>query len=492
MCLLFIIQKEVILLNELFPAEQTAAAYIRVSTARQDEYSPDSQLKLIRDYAQKNGLIVPDEFIFFDDGISGSKAEKRPEFIKMIGLAKDNSSPFKTILVWKFSRFARNQEESIVYKKMLKKNGIQVISISEPITEDPFGSLIERIIEWMDEYYLIRLSPEVKRGMLEKFNRGEPVANAPIGYKYDEVNKKFVIDPQEAEIIKLIFSKFNEGIGMQRIARLINQSGYRTVKGNLFDQRNINYILHNPCYIGSLRWSPDGKKASERVYDPDSFIIIPNTHDAIISEEEFQKAQTKLAVLKKREPSARSGTPAEYMLKGLVKCSNCGANLTKATHQGMQCWKYTHAKCDVSHYVQMNIINNEVITAIQSYILNDALDINIKPKPKTKTIDYDKQINDLNSKKSRLTQAYLDEVISIEEFKSLRTNIENQIAEIEADQKKETEEIDINSFRNALITVSNVLNSDVSESIKNEALRTIVESIIFNRTANTITINFFY
>ena len=86
----------------------------------------------------------------------------------MIALAKQPSHPIDVILVWKFSRFARNQEESIVYKSMLKKDNVDVISVSEPLIEGPFGSLIERIIEWMDEYYSIRLSGEVLRGMKEK------------------------------------------------------------------------------------------------------------------------------------------------------------------------------------------------------------------------------------------------------------------------------------------------------------------------------------
>lgn len=89
----------------------------------------------------------------------------------MIGLAKQKPAPFSAILVWKFSRFARNQEESIVYKSMLKKNDVSVISCSETLDEEnPFSSLIERIIEWMDEYYSIRLSGEVLRGMSEKSN----------------------------------------------------------------------------------------------------------------------------------------------------------------------------------------------------------------------------------------------------------------------------------------------------------------------------------
>ena len=176
-----------------------AAAYIRVSTHDQEEYSPESQIKLIRDYAKNNGFILPEEFIFRDDGISGRRADKRPEFQRMISKAKETPAPFQVILVWKYSRFARNQEESIVYKALLKKeNKIDVVSISEPLVEGPFGSLIERIIEWTDEYYSIRLSGEVKRGMTEKASRGEPVSIPAFGY--DIKNKQYIPNEKESQI----------------------------------------------------------------------------------------------------------------------------------------------------------------------------------------------------------------------------------------------------------------------------------------------------
>ena len=133
---------------------KTAVAYIRVSTDSQDEYSPDAQKRLIKEYAKNNNMLLTD--VFEDIGISGTKASKRPQFQEMIALSKQKDCSFDTILVWKFSRFARNQEESIVYKSMLKKNGIDVISVSEPMPNDVYGGLIERIIEWMDEYYSIR------------------------------------------------------------------------------------------------------------------------------------------------------------------------------------------------------------------------------------------------------------------------------------------------------------------------------------------------
>ena len=87
-----------------------AAAYIRVSTEDQIEFSPDSQLKRIQEYAMHHNIQIPKEYIFIDEGISGRNASKRPAFQRMIQLAR-TGHPFQQILVWKFSRFARNRQE---------------------------------------------------------------------------------------------------------------------------------------------------------------------------------------------------------------------------------------------------------------------------------------------------------------------------------------------------------------------------------------------
>ena len=193
-------------------SQRYAYGYVRVSTHDQEEISPDSQEKLLREYAKKNNIIILK--IFYELGVSGRKADKRPEFQDMIGSAKSKEHPVDTILVWKYSRFARNQEESIVYKSLLKKqNNVDVISESEPLVDGPFGSLIERIIEWMDEYYSIRLSGEVFRGMKENAMRGSFQARPPLGYRITEHGKPPVIVPEEAKIIKIIFEKYvNENV----------------------------------------------------------------------------------------------------------------------------------------------------------------------------------------------------------------------------------------------------------------------------------------
>ena len=122
-------------MNELL---NIGAAYVRVSDERQDEYSPDSQLKRIRDYAAKEGYLIPDEYVFYDDGISGRSVNKRDEFKRMIGTAIDKSHPFDKIYVWKFSRFARNQEVAITYKSLLAKHKVAVISVSEALPDGAF------------------------------------------------------------------------------------------------------------------------------------------------------------------------------------------------------------------------------------------------------------------------------------------------------------------------------------------------------------------
>ena len=236
-------------------ALKNGALYIRVSTADQTELSPDAQQRLLLDYAKKNGIVIAKEFIF-EESVSGRHADRRPKFQEMIALAKQDSHPIDVILVWKYSRFARNQEESIVYKSLLKKSNVDVISISEPLIDGPFGTLIERIIEWMDEYYSIRLSGEVLRGMKEKALQHGYQATPCLGYRAVSGGKPFVIDETEYQIVKYIMDQYDfEHLDPTAIARRCNDLGYRTRRGNLMERRSIERVLRNPFYAGTVVWN---------------------------------------------------------------------------------------------------------------------------------------------------------------------------------------------------------------------------------------------
>ena len=233
--------------------EKIGSAYIRVSDERQDEYSPDSQLKKIREYAEKDGYYIPDEYVFYDDGISGKNVKNREEFNRMIAIAKEPNRPFDVIYVWKYSRFARNQEQSMVYKNLLQKKGVAVKSVSEPIPDGHFGTLIERIIEWMDEFYLINLGTEVTRGMTERVSRGEPVVYAPFGYL--NADKTYIPDEDggTASVVKEIFELCKKGHSTRNIATIMKDNN-AYLKSGKWKADRVYKILTNSIYIGIFEY----------------------------------------------------------------------------------------------------------------------------------------------------------------------------------------------------------------------------------------------
>ena len=139
--------------------------YARVSSDKQDvDLSISAQLKALREFAAKEGHNIVKEFI--DEAESGHTVN-RPVFQEMIRLARNKPPPFDAIIVLKMARFARNREDSIIHKSLLKKQGIQVISVNEPLEDTPSGHMMEGIIEVMDEFYSANLAQEVTRGMRE-------------------------------------------------------------------------------------------------------------------------------------------------------------------------------------------------------------------------------------------------------------------------------------------------------------------------------------
>ena len=212
------------------------ALYARVSSDRQDvDLSISAQLKALRDYASRNGFIVVKEYI--DEAESGRSID-RPGFKQMIAAARQKNRPFDAILVGKLSRFARSREDSIVFKALLRKHGVQLVSITEPFEDTPTGRLLEAIIESLDEFYSANLGQEVLRGMRESASRGFYVASrTPYGYRRVKVrdgNKerpKLATHPHQAPVVARIFREFLAGAGLKDIARALNSEGVSAPRG---------------------------------------------------------------------------------------------------------------------------------------------------------------------------------------------------------------------------------------------------------------------
>lgn len=478
-----------------------AAAYIRVSDERQDEFSPESQKKLIRDYCKRNEIELPEELIFYDDGISAKSAAKREQFNNMIALAKQKEKLFDVILVWKFSRFARNQEESIVYKSLLRKNGIEVVSVSEPIQDNPFGGLIERIIEWMDEYYLIRLSDEVRRGMTERATRGKPNCAPPFGYNMKD--GEYVVNEEEAAVVRQIFDMFVSGIAVRRISDHFMKLGVVNHYGNPIDNRGIEYIVNNPCYIGYVRWNPNGRSASKRNYNNPEDILKKSTHTPIISKETFNAAQSLMEARRRRGVKyAREGDSVNmYALKGLVRCNTCGSTLVYSPrNQGLQCHKYARGACAVSHYISLSILDQMVIDALKESARTLTFDIDASSRQKgadssQELVDYPKLIAKQRLMLERAKHAYQEGVDSLAEYKATKVRLESEIERLRKEQQKQNEkrtDVDLQAFaRTVEQTVELLENPDAPAELKNQALKAIVKQIVFVKPDKRVEIHYF-
>lgn len=475
---------------------KTAAIYIRVSTDDQTEHSPESQLNEIKKYAARNNLVIDPNHIYTDAGISGRKASKRPEFQRMISAAKAAPSPFDVILVWKFSRFARNQEESIVYKSLLRRDcGVEVISISEDIGDNIFGSLIERNIEWFDEFYSIQLSSEVRTKMTLVAEKGLVQTSPPFGYRKKH-HESMQIVPDEAEWIRFIFSSFASGKSMLSIAKHLNDSGVRTRRGNNFDNRGIEYILHNPMYCGYVRWTPTGNTLGRRIYDSEDTIVKKGDFEPIVTKELFDRVQKLLS--ERKRTHKRCGKPSDmkgHWLSGLVRCSACGSSLSYSPAQnGFQCWKYAKGQCRTSHYISEKKLTAAVIEAIESVTVTEDFVIENTPIviPESE-LDYDKQLDRISAMLDRAKAAYVAGIDTMEEYGENKKRILCEQDKILA-KKKEAEDrrvlppaAEVQKRFNGIVSL---LKSDSGKDEKAAAVSAIVDFITFSRPEDSIKIFF--
>lgn len=455
---------------------KTGALYIRVSTEDQSELSPDAQKRLLLDYAKKNEIIVSKDFIFAES-VSGRHAQKRPEFQRMIATAKQPSHPIDVILVWKFSRFARNQEESIVYKSMLKKDRVDVVSVSEPLIEGPFGSLIERIIEWMDEYYSIRLSGEVLRGMKEKALQHGYQSTPCLGYDAVGHGKPFIINETEYAMVSYIMDLYdNQNMDETAIARRCNDLGYRTKRGNPFERRTIDRILENPFYCGTVIWNG---------------VEFEGSHEVRLSRERFEKRQ-ELIASRKRPIKARNVSTCKHWLSGLIKCSICGATLSYTGNNAcpyFQCWKYAKGFHKTS--VALSVKKAEqAVTDYFDQILDGAEFTYVrKTQPTDDTLEIErlqKELSKLSSREKRIREAYESGIDTMEEYKAnkerltaSRLKLNSQLEHLLNDQE---EELDTEEILREIRSVNDILkNPDVDYEEKGVLIRGVVNQIIYNK-----------
>ena len=378
------------------------AVYVRLSKEDGDKLESDSiqnQKRIIEQhikYLQDQGEQIASVEIYSDDGYPGGNFD-RPEYKRMM---RDIEAGIINCVIFKDnSRLGRNYPElGRLMEEYFPQKGIRVISVLNHIDslKDPHGycSAIVSFSNIMNDDYIRQLSIKIKSTFAMKRERGEFLGNyAPYGYmKSPEDRHKLVIDPEAAEVVRMIFQWYAGGTPASRIVKQLNAleimppSVYKTSKGcrgfdrhssggvkrNAWALTTVNSILKDEVYIGNLVQGKH-KSTSYRTKkmvptDESEWTVIEGTHEAIIPDEVFAAVHERYA----RHPRARKGLQTSYLLSGFVRCAHCGGRMNRNVSHGVARFRcmtriYSPEKCQCPS-IREAALEAAILKAIQAQI----------------------------------------------------------------------------------------------------------------------------
>lgn len=441
-------------------------AYIRLSKedegTNKESESITNQRQYIKEYAEKNGMTIYDYYV--DDGYTGSNFD-RPNFKRLI---KDiELGIINTVITKDTSRLGRDFIETGHYMfKFFPENDVRYIAILENFdTAKPNG--VEDIIPFqtvINDMYLKDTSRKIKSIRQNKMKQGLFVGSTvSYGYKRDENDKyKFVIDEYAAGIVRRIFNMRLSGMTASQIARTLTDEGIeppsvynnknikKTYTTNLWKISSVNHILNNQVYIGNIvqrQYDKVNYKSKKKIKLPkEQWIIAENMHEPIISKEIFEQTQ-KI----KKVKSGLGKKKYDYLLKGLVYCSECGAKMTvrKSYKQNKKktfvdkpyfCCKtnvdYRNGTCSL-HYFQEEKLNEIVFGRLRTMILkhskkNELEDkYNSKNKDMFNSKDFERELGTYKNKieiiEKAISDLYIDKakgVLTTDDFYNIKKGLE--------------------------------------------------------------------
>ncbi len=290
------------------------AIYCRVSTQNQaeDELSIPGQVEECRKYANERGWTVVK--VYPDAGISG-RTDERPGLQEMYLHAKEKPRPFDIILVWRGNRFFRNAEHRLAYSRLLKRYGIRFISLHEPELEGSTGRLMEAMLGAIDEFYSQQCAEDTLRGLKQIARQGFSTGGRPpTGYR--NIRKAAGIRPNGEPIMRTSWEPDPEMSLKVRRAFEMCAAGSTNVEivqaTHIVSAKNgLSTLLRNRAYLGERVYNTTRKsdKKSIRIKNnPEEYIVTPNAHPALISQEIFNQVQN---ILDRKKPN-RVGRSCNY------------------------------------------------------------------------------------------------------------------------------------------------------------------------------------
>lgn len=403
-----------------------AVIYARFSSHNQTEQSIEGQLQVCNEYANANNITVIGEYI---DRATSATTDKRPQFQKMISDSKTKN--FEIVLVYQFDRFARSRQDSAIYKAVLKKNGVRVVSAKENITEDPAGILVEGFLESIAEYFSADLSVKIRRGMDICGEKCLSTGSNPgLGLTVNE-DKRIVPDPITAPIVKAVFEQYAAGETVKDIIDRLNALGLKTSRGNPFNKNSFRRMLQNKRYIGIYTYK--GKET-------------PNAIPRIIDDALFEQAQARL--MKSKAAPAQARAKAEYLLTTKLFCGHCremmighsGTSKSGTMHHYYKCKGAIKKACHKKP-VNKDTIENLIVNKCRELLTDNNIKLIAREVSKACATNYDDSMLKHLKEQLRVTKRAIDNLLN-----KLEDDETSEIADIitarlkqRVDEKKELE-----------------------------------------------------
>lgn len=330
---------------------KTAVIYARFSCSKQREASIEDQLRVCTDWCDANGYEVVNTYS--DSAISG-RTDERPAFQAMIS----NAGESDIVLVYMMDRFSRDPYDAPIYKKKLADKGVKVVSATESIPDTVEAVLLEKIYEGLAAVESAHISERTKRGMtgnaLKAMHNGVRV----FGYAFGE-DGRYVIDEDEAEIVREVFSRRIRGEAPTSIAKSLAVRGVKTSMGKPASDTMVRNMLKNRKYIGEYRFGE---------------VTVPDGMPAIVKMETFLLAQKAPA-----HKSRASENWTDFLLTGRLICLNCGHGMSGMSGRNHAGEKYTYYRCKHCNApsIRADVLESAIATQIRSMLGDRAYALSI-------------------------------------------------------------------------------------------------------------------
>ena len=332
----------------------STAIYVRVSTERQTlAHTIEQQVDRLTAHVHGQGETLHPEHIFRDDGYSGATLN-RPGLDRLRDRVKEGT--IDRVLIASPDRLARNYVHQMVLLEEFAQAGSGVEFLDQPLSQDPQAHLLLQIRGAVAEYERTLIAERMRRGRQRKLQAGVllPWTIPPYGYRLDLERPRdpsgVQIDPSEGAIVQALFARYLEAEGtLLGLAKFLLQLGAKSPRGNRrWSAASLHGLLSNPAYTGKLyigrtqarparrrrsATHPLGKPAhSQGPTPPESWTLV-TTIPALVSQEDFDRVQAKLALNKQR--ASRNNKNHTYLLRALVSCGVCqSACIARTTQHG--------------------------------------------------------------------------------------------------------------------------------------------------------------